>query len=182
MPSNYGRKYWRCWLILCLCPSRIALIYRGWQFLFSPCLVPVMNYGVTYPIGSIRHHLLTLTYNLNPLATILTVTAVVAFHDVVCRVLVPKRIRLNWKIQSWWRHQMKKICVTGPLRWGIHKSPGDSPRKGQWRRALMFSLICTWTNGWANNRDAVDMRCHRAYYDVTVMVAAGMGVTAFVSS
>ena len=27
--------------------------------------------------------------------------------------------------------------------------------KGQWRGALVFSLICVWTNGWVNNRDAV---------------------------
>ena len=33
----------------------------------------------------------------------------------------------------------------------------------------MFSLICTWINGWANNRDAGDLRPHRAHYDVTVM-------------
>ena len=27
--------------------------------------------------------------------------------------------------------------------------------KGQWRGAVMFSLICAWPNGWANNRDAI---------------------------
>ena len=47
--------------------------------------------------------------------------------------------------------------VTGPL-WG--ESTGD-----QWRGVLMFSLICTWTNGWANNQDAGDLRRHRAHYD-----------------
>ena len=34
----------------------------------------------------------------------------------------------------------------------------------------MFPLICSWTNGWTNNRDAGDLRRHRAHYDVTVMV------------
>ena len=43
------------------------------------------------------------------------------------------------------------------------------PHKGQWRRALVFSLICTWTNGWANNRDASDLRCRLAHYDITVV-------------
>ena len=28
-----------------------------------------------------------------------------------------------------------------PFVWGIHKSPVNSPHKGQWRGALMFSLI-----------------------------------------
>ena len=40
---------------------------------------------------------------------------------------------------------------------------------GQWRGALMFSLICAWINGWVNNREAGDLRRHRAHYDVTVM-------------
>ena len=49
------------------------------------------------------------------------------------------------------------------------RSPVDSPHKGQWRGALTFSLICASTNGWANNWDASDLRCHRAHHDVTVM-------------
>ena len=28
---------------------------------------------------------------------------------------------------------------------GIHRSPVNSPHKGQWRGALMFCLICAWT-------------------------------------
>ena len=42
---------------------------------------------------------------------------------------------------------------------------GKSPVTG----ALTFSLICAWTNDWVNNRDASDLRCHRAHYDVTLM-------------
>ena len=53
--------------------------------------------------------------------------------------------------------------------WGIHRSTVKSPQKGQWRRALMFSLICAWINGWVNNREAVDLRRHRAHCDVTVI-------------
>ena len=52
---------------------------------------------------------------------------------------------------------------------GIHRSPVASPRKGQWRRTLMFSLICAWINGWANNWDAGDLRRLCAYYDGTVV-------------
>ena len=54
---------------------------------------------------------------------------------------------------------------------GIHQSPVDSTHKGQWRWALMFSLICARTNGWATNRHAGALRCHRAHCDVTVMDA-----------
>ena len=52
---------------------------------------------------------------------------------------------------------------------GIHRSPGNSPHKGQWRGALVFSLICDWTNGWVNKRDAGVLRRYRTHYDVTVM-------------
>ena len=38
-----------------------------------------------------------------------------------------------------------------------------------WHGALMFSLICAWINGWVNNREADDLRRHRAHYDVTAM-------------
>ena len=59
--------------------------------------------------------------------------------------------------------------VTGHL-W-IHRSP----HKGQWRRALMFSLICAWINGWVNNREAGDLRRGRADYDVTLMTSGILG-------
>ena len=56
-----------------------------------------------------------------------------------------------------------------PFVRGIHRWPVNSPHKGQWRGALMFSLICAWINGWVNNREAGDLRRHRPHYDVTVM-------------
>ena len=40
----------------------------------------------------------------------------------------------------------------------------NSPRKGHWRGALIFSLVCAWINGWVNNREAGDLRCHSAHY------------------
>ena len=56
-----------------------------------------------------------------------------------------------------------------PFVRGIHRCPVNSPHKGQWRGALMFSLNCTLINGRVNNREAGDMRCHHAHYDVIVM-------------
>ena len=53
---------------------------------------------------------------------------------------------------------------------GIHRSPVNSPHKGQWRGALMFSLICVWISGWVNNGEAGDLRHYRAHYDITVMI------------
>ena len=48
-------------------------------------------------------------------------------------------------------------------------SPVNSLHRGQWRGAFMFSLICAWINLWINNREAGDLRCHHAHYDVIVM-------------
>ena len=52
---------------------------------------------------------------------------------------------------------------------GIHRSPVNSPHKGQWRGALMFSFICVWINDWVNNRKVGDLRRYRVHYDLTVM-------------
>ena len=59
-----------------------------------------------------------------------------------------------------------------PFVRGIHRLPVNSPHKGRWCAALMFSLICAWINGWVNNCEAGDLRRHRAHYDVTVMELA----------
>ena len=59
-----------------------------------------------------------------------------------------------------------------PFVRGIHRSPVNSPHKGQWRGALIFSLICVWINGWVSNREAGDLRRYRAHYDVIVMIWA----------
>ena len=39
----------------------------------------------------------------------------------------------------------------------------------EWRATLMFSLIYAWIKGWVNNREAGDLRRHRAHYVVIVM-------------
>ena len=56
-----------------------------------------------------------------------------------------------------------------PFVRGIHRSPVNPPHKGQWRGALMSTLICVRINGWVNNREAGDFRRHLAHYDVIVM-------------
>ena len=62
-----------------------------------------------------------------------------------------------------WKHFMRYWSFVR----GIHRSPVNSSHKGQWRGALMFSLICAWINSWVKNREAGDLRRHRAHYDVT---------------
>ena len=64
------------------------------------------------------------------------------------------------------QHMM--MSSTFPCHWpfvrGIHRLLVDSPHKGPWHGAVMFSFMCTCRKVWANNRDAGD------YSDVTVIV------------
>ena len=69
--------------------------------------------------------------------------------------------------KAWWRHQRETFFALLAICAG--KAPVNSPHKGQWRGALIFSLICVWINAWVNNREAGDLSCYRAHYDVTVM-------------
>ena len=77
--------------------------------------------------------------------------------------LIGKGVVHPESVSSWWRHQMETL----PRYWPVVRV--DSPHKDQWRGALMFSLICVWTNRWANHRDAGGLKRHRTHYDVTVM-------------
>ena len=63
-----------------------------------------------------------------------------------------------------WRH----FPPYWPFVQGIYRLPVYVPHKGQCRGALMFSLTCAWINGWANNREAGDLRRHRAHCVVTI--------------
>ena len=69
----------------------------------------------------------------------------------------------------WWRHQMETFSALLAICAGNSPVPVNSPHKGQWRGALMFSLICVWINGWVNNCEAGDLRRYRTHYDVTVI-------------
>ena len=80
---------------------------------------------------------------------------------------------VHWHIhesQSWWRHQMETISALLALCTGNSPVPVNSPHKGQWRGAVVFSLIYAWINDGVNNREAGDLRRHRAHYDVNVMM------------
>ena len=66
----------------------------------------------------------------------------------------------NSTLQAKWKH-FSRYC---PFVRGIHRSPVNSPHKGQWRGALIFSLICAWINGWVTNGEAGDLRRHRVHF------------------
>ena len=73
-------------------------------------------------------------------------------------------------LHTWGRHQMDTFSVLLSLCAG--NSPGHQwipLTKASDVELWKFSLICASINGWDNNREASDLKCHRAHYDVTVM-------------
>ena len=83
----------------------------------------------------------------------------VALYSSIMKYVYPHDDVIKWKQKPrYW-----------PFVRGIHRSPVNSPHKGQWRGALMFSFICVWINGWVNNLKAGDLRRYCAHYDVTVI-------------
>ena len=73
--------------------------------------------------------------------------------------------------RSWWRHQMETFSALLAICAGNSSVSGGFPtHKGQWRGALMFSLICAWINGWVNAGEAGNLRRHHTHYDVIVMI------------
>ena len=55
-----------------------------------------------------------------------------------------------------WKHFLRYW----PFVRRIHWSPVNSPHKGQWRRTLMFSLICARISGWVNSGEAGETLSH----------------------
>ena len=86
--------------------------------------------------------------------------------------------RLSKQSRRWWFETPSRSLWRHCNVWGLSERLSywelieNISRKftynGQWCRVAMFSLIYTWTNGWLNNRDAGDLRCHHAHYDITV--------------
>ena len=88
-----------------------------------------------------------------------------------CFKVRKKVMILVWKFPS--KHgdviKWKHFPRYWPLVRGIHRSPVNFLHKGQWRGALMFSLICARINRWVNNSEVGDLRRHLAHYDLTVV-------------
>ena len=72
--------------------------------------------------------------------------------------------------QPWWRHQMKTFFALLAFCAGRSPVTGEFPAQRPVTRSFDgFFLSAPWINGWANIREAVDLRRHPAHYDVIVM-------------
>ena len=74
---------------------------------------------------------------------------------------------LIFSFYAWWCHQMENFPRYWPFAKGnrrspgIHRSPVNSPHKGQWREVLCFLWSAPEQTVETNNRDAGDLRRHR---------------------
>ena len=113
------------------------------------------NIGHNMTVISYRHHCLT-------------EIVIFSWKEIHLKIAtakwLPFCLDLMWLIiyKKWRSHDGVIKWKHFPRYWhfvrGIHRSSVDSPHKGQWRGALMLSLISAWTITWANNRDAGDLR------------------------
>ena len=72
-------------------------------------------------------------------------------------------------LQTWWRHQMETFSALMALCAGKSPVTGEFPAQRPVTRSFDVFFVCAWINAWVNNREAGDLRRHRAHYDVIVM-------------
>ena len=69
---------------------------------------------------------------------------------------------------SWWRYRMETFFALLAFCAGNLTVTSEFPSQKSVTRSFDV-LICAWTNGSVNNREAGDLRRNRGHYDVTVM-------------
>ena len=120
--------------------------------------------------------------NKSTLAQLMVCCLTASAHSVPCGVARPRWVdeQSVWKTNSLVRHIIWSLIHDDVINWkhfprywpfvrGIHRSPVNSPHKGQWRGALMLFLfalnkrLSKQSRGWW-------LRRHRAHYDIIVMM------------
>ena len=95
----------------------------------------------------------------------------IKFDDIImCLLPISATWHREYRFEElipWSRHQMKIYSALLALCAEIHRSPVNSPYNGQWRRALVFSLIRALNK--RLSKQAGDLRRQRGHYDVIVM-------------
>ena len=119
-----------------------------------------------FSVGNMSPCGLALICARSPAATVMTFGWT---WSLLLSLLVPLLGTCIFYSESLWRHQTETFSASLAICAGISPIPVNSPQKGQWRGALMISLIYAWINGWINNGEGGDLRRHRTHYDVTVM-------------
>ena len=91
---------------------------------------------------------------------------------ILVRISEPKPVHVIQSVkdimETWWRHQMETFSALLALCAG--NSPvSEFPAQRPVTRSFDVFFDLRLNNGWVNNREADDLRCHRTHYDVIVM-------------
>ena len=70
----------------------------------------------------------------------------------------------------WWRHQMETFSALPAMCAGNPPVTGEFPAQRPVTRSFDVFFMCVEIKCWVNNHEAGDLRCHRAHYDVIVML------------
>ena len=162
--------YWKKWnradsLKLWRLTTRIA------QYILQKLRTPVLCFGILYIFVSygvirmltilIHAHSLWLLHWLRDCSSAIEIILTSVDKSDLCQAWPQYDDVIKWRhFPRYWSFVR-----------GIHRSPVNSPQKGQWRVALMFLWSVPWINSWVNNREAVDLARHCAHYDVIVMMS-----------
>ena len=84
--------------------------------------------------------------------------------------------------KSWRRHQMETVSTLLALCTGNSTVTGEFPSQKPVTRSFDVFFDLRLNKAWANNWDAGDLRCHRAHYDVNVMICVASDVAVDVQS
>ena len=86
----------------------------------------------------------------------------------ICHPMIYHRITTDAR-HTWCRHQMETFSAWLVICAGNSPVTGEFPAQRPVTRSFGVLSIYVWINGWVNNREAGDLRRHRAHYDVIVM-------------
>ena len=132
----------------------LAKKWRSWDWLITCFLCVFLN------MSYISYHQINSNFKPHRTTSINGCSQLLHINLALVHTLLYMMTSLNGNIFG-----LLAICAGG--NWPVTV---NSPHKGQWRGALMSSLICTWINGCVNNLEAGDLRRNSAHYDVTVMI------------
>ena len=132
-------------ILVSLCPSVCPSICPSIRLLNESCLLCIFH----------NIHLNLILLSTNGLNHLRSNCLVIIWDELMCKHL----LIVDDDIMKW-----KHFLRYRPFVRGIHRSLVDSLHWGQWCRALMFSLVCVWTNCWTNSQKAGELRCLGAHF------------------
>ena len=112
--------------VWCFCITSSLLL---WSFMPAIKIISLNN--------GIRHQIYQQSFTWNVQKTEITINKH-TFDDQNSFAMWMYDVKFATSLIPWRRQQMEKFSHYGPFVRGIHRSPANSPHKGQWRGALMF--------------------------------------------